>query len=134
MNRELLKYCLLQIERKLGWASSALWLNQDFELLSEKIFDEVNVKLSITTLKRVWGKVNYASEPSISTLNALAQFIGYQNWSHLKNERKPSAHLTSKKLTNFRKKKQVCIREHFYCTFTDRVHRSFRNGHTQTQV
>lgn len=87
MNRELLKYCLAQIERKLGWASSDLWLNQDFELLSDRIFEEVNVKLSITTLKRVWGKVNYASEPSISTLNALAQFIGYQNWSHLKNDK-----------------------------------------------
>lgn len=85
MNRELLKYCLQRIEQKLAWTSNDLWLNQDFELLSERIFDETGVKLSITTLKRVWGKVNYTSEPSISTLNALAKFIGYGNWSELKN-------------------------------------------------
>lgn len=85
MNRELLKYCLQRIEQKLGWVSNDLWLNQDFELLSERIFEETGVKLSITTLKRVWGKVNYNSEPSISTLNALAKFIGYGNWSELKN-------------------------------------------------
>ena len=97
MNHELLKYCLLKIEQQLNWASSDLWLNQDFELLSERIFEETNIKLSITTLKRVWGKVNYASEPSISTLNALAKFIGYNNWSELKNSKttlasKPQGH------------------------------------------
>lgn len=91
MNRELLKYCLQKIEEKLGWASNELWQNQDFELLSNRIFDETNIKLSITTLKRVWGKVSYSSEPSISTLNALANFIGYENWSELKNN-KPVSH------------------------------------------
>jgi hypothetical protein len=90
MNRELLKYCLQRIEQKLAWTSNDLWLNQDFELLSERIFEETGVKLSITTLKRVWGKVNYTSEPSISTLNALAKFIGYGNWSELKNGSKIS--------------------------------------------
>ncbi|MFY0592945.1 hypothetical protein [Roseivirga sp.] len=91
MNHELLKYCLMRIEQKLNWASSDLWLNQDFELLSDKIFDETGIKLSVTTLKRVWGKVNYNSDPSISTLNALANFIGFENWSELKNKKKPSS-------------------------------------------
>ncbi len=91
MNRELLKYCLRRIEEQLGWTSSDLWLNQDFQLLSDKIFEETNVKLSITTLKRVWGKVSYTSEPSISTLNTLAKFIGYDNWSELKNSQGPIA-------------------------------------------
>ncbi|MBO3696851.1 hypothetical protein [Roseivirga sp. E12] len=91
MNRELLKYCLRRIEKKLGWISNDLWQNQDFDLLSDRIFDETGVKLSVTTLKRVWGKVNYSSEPSISTLNALAKFIGYDNWSDLKNSEQFSA-------------------------------------------
>ncbi len=85
MNKELLKYCLQRIEQKLNWASSDQWQNQDFELLSKRIFEATGVQLSITTLKRVWGKVNYVSEPSISTLNALAKFIDYENWSELKN-------------------------------------------------
>lgn len=107
MNHELLKYCLLHIERKLNWASSDLWLNQDFELLSERIFDETGVKLSITTLKRVWGKVNYASEPSISTLNALAKFIGYENWSDLKNSKTSIKPLRQKKAFSLSKNQMV---------------------------
>ena len=81
MNELSLQQCLQQIEEKLGWGSSADWLNQDFQLLSDRIFEETRVRLSITTLKRVWGKVNYDSVPSISTLNALALFLGYENWS-----------------------------------------------------
>ncbi|MEL6925773.1 MAG: hypothetical protein AAFO94_17135, partial [Bacteroidota bacterium] len=41
--------------------------------------------LSVTTLKRVWGKVNYQSSPSITTLDALARFIGHQNWVAFQN-------------------------------------------------
>ena len=81
MNELSLQQCLQQIENKLGWGSSADWLNQDFQLLSDRIFEETRVRLSITTLKRVWGKVNYDSVPSISTLNTLALFLGYENWS-----------------------------------------------------
>lgn len=81
MNELSLQQCLAQIEEKLGWGSSTDWLNQDFQLLSDRIFEETRVRLSITTLKRVWGKVNYDSVPSISTLNALALFLGYENWS-----------------------------------------------------
>ena len=36
--------------------------------------------------KRVWGKVNYNSAPSISTLNTLAQFAGFQNWRDFNNQ------------------------------------------------
>ncbi len=81
MNELSLQQCLARIEEKLGWGSSKDWLNQDFQLLSDRIFDETRVRLSITTLKRVWGKVNYDSAPSISTLNALALFLGFKTWS-----------------------------------------------------
>jgi hypothetical protein len=84
MNELCLKKCLALIEQKLGWGLSADWLNQDFQLLSDQIFDETRVRLSITTLKRVWGKVNYDSAPSISTLNTLVLFIGFDNWSAFK--------------------------------------------------
>ncbi|OEK04256.1 hypothetical protein [Roseivirga misakiensis] len=109
MNHELLSYCLLRIEQKLGWASSDLWQNQDFALLSQRIFEETNIQLSVTTLKRVWGKVSYASEPSISTLNALSKFIGYENWSELKNDQKPSKQATTIKASSSRKKQIVLI-------------------------
>ena len=72
--------CRELIEQKLAWGSSEQWQNQDFEALSEKILEQTKVSLSSSTLKRIWGKVRYESSPNLATLNALAQFIGYENW------------------------------------------------------
>ena len=81
---ELVQKCLQVIEEKLGWGISSDWHNDVFLELNEKIFEVTQVQLSPTTLKRVWGRVNYQSAPSISTLNALAQFAGYENWRDFK--------------------------------------------------
>lgn len=89
MNELCLQECLLLIEAQLGWGASKDWMNQDFQLLSDQIFEKTRVRLSITTLKRVWGKVNYTSAPSISTLNTLALFLGHENWSTFKQNHKP---------------------------------------------
>ena len=78
--KELLNGCLRKIENKLEWSNAGEWRHSHFELLSEKIFEETKIRLSAVTLKRVWGKVSYHSFPSISTLDALARFIGYENW------------------------------------------------------
>ena len=83
---DLIRKCLHQIEEKLGWGSSDTWHNEMFLELSTIIHDQTNVLLSSTTLKRVWGKVNYNSNPSINTLNTLAQFSGYLNWRDFKNK------------------------------------------------
>lgn len=72
--------CKKLIEEKLVWGESENWQSQDFENLSEKIFEETSVMLSSSTLKRIWGKVRYESTPNTTTLNALVQFIGYENW------------------------------------------------------
>jgi hypothetical protein len=72
--------CLRQIEEKIGWGSGAEWQNQDFEELSKRIFLETKVSLSVSTLKRLWGKIRYEGTPNVATLNTLAQFIGYENW------------------------------------------------------
>lgn len=72
--------CKELIEKKIAWGKSEKWQNQDYETLSEKIFEETNVMLSASTLKRIWGKVRYESTPNIATLNVLAQFAGFENW------------------------------------------------------
>lgn len=90
---KLVKRCLLQIEEKLTWGNSDQWHNDVFIELSEIIQKETKTLLSTTTLKRVWGKVNYNNAPSISTLNTLSQFAGYTNWRDFKNKataKKPS--------------------------------------------
>lgn len=81
----LVQKCLQLIEEKLQWGDATNWHNDVFLELSEKIRDETSVLLSPTTLKRVWGRVKYNSAPSISTLNTLAQFAGYNNWREFKN-------------------------------------------------
>ncbi len=79
--------CREDIEKLLGWGSSAEWSNEDFELLSEKIWEKTNVKLSLSTMKRIWGKVKYENFPNSITINALAAFLGYSNWRDFCDQR-----------------------------------------------
>ncbi|WP_298739811.1 hypothetical protein [uncultured Chitinophaga sp.] len=79
-NIELLQQCCRLIEEQLGWGSSDNWQNQDFEALSSRIFERTQVALSVSTLKRVWGKVKYDNFPSLTTLNTLAIFAGFEHW------------------------------------------------------
>ena len=78
--------CRRRIERALGWGDASSWSNEDFDQLSEKIFDATAVRLSVSTLKRVWGKVRYDSSPTTATLNALARFAGFSGWRDLLRE------------------------------------------------
>ena len=90
---KLVQACLRKIEAKLGWGPSEAWHNDVFLELSERIQQRTQVLLSPTTLKRVWGRVDYRSAPSITTLNTLAQFAGFQNWRDFKSKapaKKPS--------------------------------------------
>ncbi|WPQ63248.1 hypothetical protein SIO70_00025 [Chitinophaga sancti] len=47
------------IETRLNWGKSSEWTNYDFEKLSVAIQDKTGVTLSVTTLKRLWGKLKY---------------------------------------------------------------------------
>lgn len=80
----MLQKCKSLIQAKLGWEDGGTWTNHDFQMLSEKIQTATNINLSVATLKRLWGKVKYESKPTITTLNTLSQFIGYENWRAFK--------------------------------------------------
>lgn len=67
-------------EAKLKWGSGNNWSTQDFEAVSVKVMEVTGINLSLTTLKRLWGKIKYESKPTVTTLNALAQFNGFENW------------------------------------------------------
>lgn len=84
--RELILLCRVKIEQILNWGDSSLWTNSDFELLSDKIFEKTTVRLSISTLKRIWGKVKYDNSPTAATLNALANFLDYASWRDFESE------------------------------------------------
>lgn len=72
--------CKKEIEKRLDWGPGDQWTNQDFELLVVEIFVKTKINVSLTTLKRIWGKVDYQSKPSVATLNVLAQYLGYAHW------------------------------------------------------
>lgn len=82
----LLAHCRQLIEGRLGWGNSSVWTSEDFEILSEKVFEKTQVRLSVTTLKRIWGKVKYESSPNVATLNALVQFVDYDNWREFRQK------------------------------------------------
>lgn len=76
----LVQKCRALIEERLKWGEGEQWSTQDFEALSDRIFEKTQVRLSVVTLKRIWGKIRYDSRPTITTLNTLAQFIDFENW------------------------------------------------------
>lgn len=80
----LVQKCRSLVEQQLGWGDSEEWSSQDFETLSARILEKTHVQLSVITLKRIWGKIRYESRPTVTTLNALAQFVGFENWRSFK--------------------------------------------------
>ena len=78
--------CRNKIEQLLNWGDSNQWINQDFENLSERIFEKTQVRLSVSTLKRIWGKVKYDNSPTMATLNALALFLDYESWREFQSK------------------------------------------------
>ena len=77
---ECLSPLVRQIETQLGWGSGADWTNRDFQELSTQIFERTHQQLSVTTLKRVWGRAERVAQPSGATLDILAEFAGYDSW------------------------------------------------------
>lgn len=55
---------------------------KDFDFLRGSIFKRLNILISSTTLKRIWGYVDDEVTPRPSSLDILAQFLGYRDWEH----------------------------------------------------
>lgn len=81
--------CKTEIEQKLDWGASESWQSIDFENLSQLILDDAGVSLSVSTLRRIWGRAEYNHLPSVTTLNTLAKFAGYADWRNFIKTKKP---------------------------------------------
>jgi len=79
------------IEQQLDWGDPATWQIRDFEILSQLIFDKTKTVLSASTLRRLWGRVEYKHLPSATTLDTLAQFAGFENWRAYLKQQKEAA-------------------------------------------
>lgn len=76
----MVKDLVTQIEANLGWGKGTDWSNRDFEQLSEQIFTNTKKRLSVTTLKRIWGRAERIANPSSGTLDILSEYAGYKSW------------------------------------------------------
>lgn len=75
------------IEKALG---RKMQTPKDFDVLSDSIFEKTHQNISPTTLKRLWGYLQEPSIPRSSTLNLLAQYVGFDSWdAYCKEEKTP---------------------------------------------
>lgn len=72
-----------KIEAKHG---QKMTYSQDCESLSESIYKETGERLSIATLKRLFGFVGLQVVPRMSTMDIIAQYVGYPNYNILAKE------------------------------------------------
>ena len=47
-------------------------------------------RLSVTTLKRIWGRAELVANPSLATLDILSEFVGEKNWREYSKSRNPN--------------------------------------------
>src|ERR1700760_4808105 len=80
MSASELKHLLNIIEQQLDWGDPSAWQTKDFEILNELIFEKTKISLSASTLRRIWGRVEYNHLPSGTTLDTLARFAGFESW------------------------------------------------------
>lgn len=62
---------------------------KDFNRLSESIFERTGVLISATTLKRIWGYLSEPVTPRLSTLDVLARYLGWKDWTEFQQNENP---------------------------------------------
>jgi hypothetical protein len=87
MSASELKHLLAIIEQQLDWGPPTDWQGRDFEILNELILEKTKISLSASTLRRLWGRVEYNHMPSSTTLDTLARFAGFDNWRTFTKQR-----------------------------------------------
>jgi hypothetical protein len=90
MDTSAIKQLLNIIEQQLDWGSADAWQTKDFENLNLLIFERTKVSLSASTLRRLWGRVEYNHLPSTTTLDTMARFAGFENWRTFIKQNKPA--------------------------------------------
>ena len=81
--------CKRLIEDKFHFENGNGSLRQrDLEYLADSIEEKSGIKLSLSTLKRLWRK-DYEQTPHPSTLDALVSILGYKSWQDFKLRQDP---------------------------------------------
>ncbi len=91
-----IKKCLNQIEGQFQWGPRKEWTTYNFNRLSLEVKEASGITLSTRTLRRLCS--NYKGyKPQTATKNALAIFLGYEDWEDFKNNQTGAKHANGKK-------------------------------------
>lgn len=80
---ELVKQCMQELCKKAGFANCESMVQRDLEFLCDSIESDTGVLISLSTMKRL-ANGQFSRQPQVATLNALANYLGYQSWQHFK--------------------------------------------------
>jgi hypothetical protein len=94
--RDYITLCKKQIEEKLRFENGNGSLKQrDLEYLADVIEEKAGIRLSLSTLKRLW-KNEYEQTPHPSTLQALVSLLDCKDWQEFKLKQQPAVSPTPK--------------------------------------
>lgn len=85
-DKELIKLCVQELRRKLGYDDSAPVRQRDIEHLSSDIEETTGILISISTIKRLLNG-QFAQLPQSATLNAITTYVGYKGWQDFKSKK-----------------------------------------------
>jgi hypothetical protein len=101
---EILRKCFEMImSRNPQFGDVANWGEPHFKKLSDDILSKSGILISITTLKRCFGKRKYSDNynPQLETKNAFAIYLGYENWNaFLNSTSKPGSTISNETIDN----------------------------------
>jgi hypothetical protein len=84
--RELVKMAMEESCKKAGFAAPEGMVQRDLEFLVKSIESKSGVLISLSTIKRLMHG-EFTRLPQVATLNALAMFIGHENWQRYKQSK-----------------------------------------------
>lgn len=94
-DHEALKKCLLLIEQKFGMGTHHTWTESSYKVLSNLITTASKRTVSTNTLRRLYDKVVEGDGqylPKVETKNALAIYLGFEDWYHYIIQQSSEAH------------------------------------------
>lgn len=78
-DRDFISMCLREIFVKNGYEDPARITQRGYEHISAEIANKTSILISVATLKRLM-QGRFARLPQTATLNAISQYLGYNNW------------------------------------------------------
>jgi hypothetical protein len=74
---------MAELCRQVGFADCKGLAQRDLEFICQRIEEKTGVLISLSTMRRLMNG-QFSRQPQSATLNAIAQFLGYQHWQEFK--------------------------------------------------